>query len=125
MSNNNINDVTTIDNINDVTTIDNINDVITIDNIKDDVTTPEGRANALEAVSLRGTLQWTAMPCTGGSPWQRLNRKRPGMAQKLEEHWKTFRAIWASFVLVADRCLQAGGIVALEWAQWVRVLEVA
>jgi hypothetical protein len=83
--------------------------------IEDDVTSQAGRAKAIEAVSLKGTLLWASMPCAGGSPWQRINRKRPGMKEKLEEHWKTFRAIWASFVIVAHRCLHEHGIVAIEW----------
>ena len=81
----------------------------------DDVTTPKGLKKALEAVSHPNTLLWASMPCTGGSPWQRLNRHRPGVLAKLEEHWRLARLIWAAFAKAARRTLEHGGEVAMEW----------
>jgi hypothetical protein len=80
-----------------------------------DVTTPKGLATALAAVSKPNTLLWASMPCTGGSPWQRLNKSRPGVQAKLEEHWRVARLIWASFEKVARRTVLHGGEVAIEW----------
>ena len=28
---------------------------------------------------------WASLPCTAGSPWQNLNRKHPGAAERMEE----------------------------------------
>jgi hypothetical protein len=54
--------------------------------IDDDVTTVTGLRKAMSAVRKPGTLLWSSQPCTGGSPWQRLNRKRPGVAEKIRAH---------------------------------------
>ena len=29
---------------------------------------------------------WTALPCTGGSPWQNINKHLPGGMDRLNEH---------------------------------------
>ena len=36
---------------------------------------------------------WTALPCTGGSPWQNINRHMPGGMERLRAHWKLFDAL--------------------------------
>jgi len=46
--------------------------------VKEDVTTPEGRNLAIRAVQANNTLLWASMPCTGGSPWQEINKLKPG-----------------------------------------------
>jgi len=76
---------------------------------RDDVTTERGLQKALEAVSHPNVLLWASMPCTGGSPWQRLNVKRPGVAEKLEKHWATARLIWGAFEKTARRAVKMGG----------------
>ena len=82
---------------------------------KDDVTTPSGLARALEAVEYPGVFLWASMPCTGGSPWQHINRHRPGVAAKIDRHWELARRIWGAFALVAKKALENGGYVAIEW----------
>eukprot|EP00972_Heterocapsa_arctica_P030801 4532981-Heterocapsa_arctica.AAC.1 len=42
--------------------------------MEDDVTT----TSAMEAVQRPNCLLWFAIPCTGGSPWQNINRLKPG-----------------------------------------------
>ncbi len=54
-------------------------------------------------------LLFSAMPCTGGSPWQYLNTKKPGVAAKVRKHWKLFRGLWNVFIVVADKVIAAGG----------------
>ena len=46
--------------------------------VKEDVTTPGGRDRAIKAVRAETTLLWASMPCTGGSPWQEINKLKPG-----------------------------------------------
>ena len=60
------------------------------------------------------------MPCAGGSPWQYLNNKKPGVAAKVRKHWKLFRELWNVFVEVADKGLEAGGEVIIEWPSGCR-----
>ena len=54
--------------------------------IKDDVTTPEGRDKAMKAVGGKNTFLWVSIPCTGGSPWQNLNRKKPRGEERVQKH---------------------------------------
>ena len=53
-------------------------------------------------------LLFSAMPCTGGSPWQYLNIKKPGVAAKVRRHWKLFRELWVNFTWAAEKVLEAG-----------------
>jgi hypothetical protein len=75
--------------------------------IDDDVTTVKGLRKAMTAVRKPGTLLWSSQPCTGGSPWQRLNRKRPGVAEKIRAHQAKARDIWKAFVATARRAHRA------------------
>ena len=51
---------------------------------EDDLTTQAGLDKALAAVSVPGLpcLLFGALPCTGGSPWQRLNWRKGGTATR-------------------------------------------
>ena len=51
----------------------------------------------------------------GRVPWQRINRRKPGVAAKLEELWRVARRIWSAFTKVVRRTLEHGGDVAIEW----------
>ena len=37
---------------------------------------------------------WTALPCTGGSPWQNINRRLPGCMERLRKQWQLFVKLW-------------------------------
>jgi hypothetical protein len=65
-------------------------------------------------------LLFSAMPCTGGSPWQYLNIKKPGVAAKVRKHWKLFKELWEVFVVVAEKVLKIGGEVVIEWPRGCR-----
>ena len=87
--------------------------------IKDDLATPYGLAKALDAVKTPNAniVLFGALPCTGGSQWQRLNLHRGNAAtrRKILDHRKVFRVLWRNFVTVAERCVALGGGVAFEW----------
>ena len=87
--------------------------------IKDDLTTPDGLAKALDAVDTPNAIivQFGALPCTGGSQWQRLNlhRGNADTRRNILEHRRIFRVLWRNFVIVAERCIALGGGVAFEW----------
>ena len=53
--------------------------------IADDVTTPRGLAKASSACKEEGVLLWAAMPCTGGSPWQHINKRYASARAKIEK----------------------------------------
>eukprot|EP00972_Heterocapsa_arctica_P011207 1641831-Heterocapsa_arctica.AAC.1 len=45
---------------------------------ENDVTTAKGLKMAMEAVKRPSCMLWVAIPCTGGSPWQHINKMKPG-----------------------------------------------
>ena len=65
--------------------------------LDDDVTTPAGRKKAVASVSTRElpVLLWVSIPCTGGSPWQRKNKKMGKSTRKLvARRIRAYRKIW-------------------------------
>ena len=68
---------------------------------QDDVTTPKGFNLAKRAVKSENCLLWASMPCTGGSPFQNLNRHKPGGDARLAKHRAEFARIFKSFRSVA------------------------
>ena len=82
---------------------------------RDDVTTPNGKNLAKRAVRSENCLLWASMPCTGGSPFQNLNRHKPGGEARLAKHRSLFAKIFKSFASVARTCHAHGGRIAIEW----------
>ena len=53
----------------------------------------------------RSSLAWISIPCTGGSPWQRMNVHRNGddAARRVDAHISLFRELWQQACrLIAD-----------------------
>ena len=80
--------------------------------LKDDVTTNKGPKRALDGVRKPGCLLWASVPCIGGSPWQHINRHKPGGFMKLDAHIKDWHKIWTSS---ARECIKNNGHIAVEW----------
>ena len=83
--------------------------------LKDDVTSNAGLKRAIEGVSKRGCLLWASMPCIGGSPWQHINRHKPGGLERLDAHITGWYKIWTAFRAVARECIKHNGHIAVEW----------
>jgi len=64
---------------------------------------------AMNSIEGPNTLLWGSIPCTGGCPWQRINKNRPGGEAKLRMHISAFKKIWKSFVQIARAVLESGG----------------
>ena len=47
-------------------------------------------------------LIWSAIPCTGGSPWQNINTFLPGGEELIQGHLKIFRALLKKLVIFVD-----------------------
>jgi len=61
-------------------------------------------------------LLWSAIPCTGGCPFQEINKnKGEATREKIAGHWKLFRKLWATLKSCGEIVLRQGGIVAIEW----------
>jgi hypothetical protein len=61
-------------------------------------------------------LLFAAIPCTGGSQWQNINRRKPGEEAKLAYHRRIFKKIWKNFVKICEVLLKNPlNRVAIEW----------
>ena len=60
---------------------------------------------------------WASLPCTSGSPWQRINRHKGDntFARKLARKIQESKHLFASFVLMANIILGVAGDVTFEW----------
>ena len=82
---------------------------------KEDGTTEHGTNIALKQVSEPRCLLFSSMPCTGGSPWTRINIKRPGGYAIHRRHIRLFNKLWHNFEIIARQAHAAGNPVAIEW----------
>ena len=73
-----------------------------------DGTSRLGCQRALELVVTPKSLLWSSMPCTGGSPWQRINVKKPGGFARLRKHVKLFSRLWHNFEIIARQAHKVG-----------------
>jgi hypothetical protein len=86
--------------------------------IDDDLRTLNGLHRALEIVEQcpqDRTLLWSAMPCAGGSPLQKVNKARGFGTEKLNAHWRDFYILWGNFV--AEEVIGVGVVVTVEWPE--------
>jgi len=87
--------------------------------IDDDLTTVKGLRKALDEVRNSKPGQyvhlWGSLPCTGGSPWQRVNARHPNAKVNLGNHIATFNKLISGFKIVAEEVIGKGGDVSYEW----------
>ena len=87
--------------------------------IENDLTTAAGLEAALQAVRDTPSWQylhvWAALPCTGGSPWQNINRRYESARKKIEKHLETFYKLADNFLKVAREVVKRGGDLSFEW----------
>ena len=85
----------------------------------DDLTSENGVNKAIEVIHQYKRLPillWVSIPCTGGSPWQRLNRSSGKCdPQKLDKHIQLYHALMRSVCIVAAAGRPHGISVAVEW----------
>ena len=60
---------------------------------------------------------WSSIPCTSGSPWQYINRKKGGAAfmKRLALQLRESTRLFKSFTKRAESVLSLGGTVSFEW----------
>ena len=70
-----------------------------------------------EAANVVPPHMWASIPCTSGSPWQYINRKKGVAAfmRKLARQVKESKRLFSSFAKRAERVLNYGGTVTFEW----------
>ena len=84
---------------------------------EDDFTAAAGIDRAIQNIKGPRDSLFFSSPCTGGSPWQRINLLRGGdrMLVRLKGHWKLFKQLRASFEKVAIHAMSVGARIFVEW----------
>jgi RNA:NAD 2'-phosphotransferase (TPT1/KptA family) len=65
--------------------------------------------------SLVPVLLFASMPCTGGSPWQNINAKKPGGQRRILNHKTLFNKLWNNFEVLCGEIHDRGHHIAIEW----------
>jgi hypothetical protein len=60
-------------------------------------------------------LLFSAMPCTGGSPWQNINFRKPSGPRLMLKHKLLFNKLWIGFQRSADDVYKKHGHIGMEW----------
>ena len=87
---------------------------------REDMTTDDGYRFAHSAVNNSNKtymiLIWSAIPCTGGSPWQNIN-KFSGGEERLQGHLKIFKALWKKLAMFVEWLHYTGRMcrMCVEW----------
>ena len=71
-----------------------------------------------DPVAQKGNIMvWSAIPCTGGSAWNRYNWFTGTNTTKagIAKHWIDFKYLWKTFTILAQGILTLGGAVVNEW----------
>ena len=58
---------------------------------------------------------WSGIPCTGGSPLQIMNKKKPSYGAKMQAHRKLFNRLYSNMLVVAQAVIRRGGHIVIEW----------
>ena len=73
---------------------------------REDMTTDDGYRFAQSAVNSSNKnnmiLIWSAIPCTGGSPWRNINKLFPGGEERIKCHLKIFKALWKKLAMFVE-----------------------
>ena len=73
---------------------------------REDMTADDGYRFAQSAVNNSNKYNlifiWSAIACTGGSPWPNINKLFPGGEERLKGHLKIFKALWKKLVMFVD-----------------------
>ena len=63
---------------------------------EEDFRLPSTVSHAARFAKSRRSMVFISLPCTGGTPWQHINKKRPGGMTKWRKHMKLFYELWKS-----------------------------
>jgi hypothetical protein len=63
-------------------------------------------------------LIWVAIPCTGGCPWHRVNKRYVSARVKIAKSRNLFLKLWENCSKVIKYALDSGGaMIGIEWPQ--------
>ena len=93
--------------------------------IKDDATKEETIAKLAKKIrSFHGNtakdqggnkvMIFASLPCTGGCPWNRINKDNPGGLEKIQSHQKEFKLLFKNLCLLVDDVEEVQPTIAME-----------
>ena len=93
--------------------------------IKDDATKEETIAKLAKKIrSFHGStakdqggnkvMIFASLPCTGGCPWNRINKDNPGGLEKIQSHQKEFKLLFKNLCLLVDDVEEVQPTIAME-----------
>ena len=86
---------------------------------EDDFTSEEGARKLRLALRNPDTIVMVSFPCTGGSPWQTINRRHPACRRLLRKHKLLFSRLFSRLLEVAeDACIEGGLPMVFEWPRY-------
>ena len=60
-------------------------------------------------------MLFVAIPCTGGSPWQNINSKKPGGLRRMLKHKQLFNKLWNMLEIICEEIHKHKYHFAFEW----------
>ena len=70
---------------------------------------------AAKGCTMRRALLYSAIPCTGGSSWQFINKMYPSARNKIRKHRIIFNRLWQTFEKLCSVAHACGTYIAIEW----------
>jgi hypothetical protein len=78
--------------------------------------TGDGYEKVADALRSENCVIFASLPCTGGSPWQYLNQRKPACRRLLRKHLKLFGQLFDSLLHLFQEFRQVGTIpILFEW----------
>jgi hypothetical protein len=88
---------------------------------EDDFTSEQGYHKVATALQNDNCVVFASLPCTGGSPWQIVNKKHPACRRLLKKHHKLFNELFAGLQKLFDEFSPKGSIpIVFEWPRCCR-----
>ena len=80
-----------------------------------DASSYAGFTLAAKGCTMKKALLYSAIPCTGGSSWQFINKMYPSARNKIKKHRAIFRRLWNTFEGLCSVAHACGTYIAIEW----------
>jgi len=85
----------------------------------------EGYDKVLDALRQPNCVVFASLPCTGGSPWQIVNKRHPACRRLLRKHYTLFNQLFDSLLKLYDELRGFGPIpIIFEWPRCCRYWKI-
>ena len=85
---------------------------------RDDFTRRSTVDYCIKHIRSKRDVVWYSAPCTGGCPYQSINRTRgEAMRKHIGGHWVLMKRLWGSCETVAEHAIAKGATIVIEWSR--------